>query len=195
MFSKISRYRKLPDIITVDAKGRTLASKPARLLPKVTGKFLHVIEEKDRVDHLAFKYYRQPCKWWRICDANSDFISPQALLGKEPIVTDHFPLIYDDSNSQPPWADLIKQLSLVVGVENFQIIDDLQILPDKQVTSDKEAVYVKNFQRAVVVTYNQMNVNTTTLADKIKAVGFKITEQQTIGRTGKSIIIPPDTIG
>lgn len=79
MFSRISRYRKLADVVTTDAKGRKLASKSLRLPPEVSGTFLHTVEEVDRLDHLAYKYYKQPRKWWRICDANPEFMSPQAL--------------------------------------------------------------------------------------------------------------------
>ena len=39
MFSSFSRYRKLPDVVTTDAKGRTLASKALRPLPSVSGTF------------------------------------------------------------------------------------------------------------------------------------------------------------
>ena len=90
MFSRISRYRTLPDIVTTDADGRTLVSKTLRPLPQAPGTFRHTVEEADRLDHLAYKYYQEPRKWWRISDANPEFLSPQALLGKEPIVTDRF---------------------------------------------------------------------------------------------------------
>ena len=92
MFSKISRYRTLPDVVTTDARGRTVSSKALRPLPTVSGTFLHTVEGVDRLEHLAFKYYQQPRNWWRICDANPEFMSPQGLLGKEPVVTARFPL-------------------------------------------------------------------------------------------------------
>ena len=91
MFSRISRYHTLPDIVTTDAEGRTFASKTLRPLPQVSGTFRHTVEDADRLDQLAYKYYREPRKWWRMSDANPEFLSPQALLGKEPIVTDRFP--------------------------------------------------------------------------------------------------------
>ena len=53
MFSPFSRYRKLPDVVTTDAKGRTLASKALRRLPSVSGTFQHTIEDGDRLDHVA----------------------------------------------------------------------------------------------------------------------------------------------
>ena len=82
MFSRISRYRKLPDIVTTDSHGRTLPSKTLRLLPQVAGTFRHTVEDVDRLDHLAYKYYQQPRKWWRIVDANPEFMSPQALWAR-----------------------------------------------------------------------------------------------------------------
>ena len=60
MFSRISRYRTLPDIVTTDAEGRTLVSKTLRPLPQVSGTFRHTVEDADRLDHLAYKYYQQP---------------------------------------------------------------------------------------------------------------------------------------
>ncbi len=92
MFTKISRYYKVPDVAVPDAQGRVLASKDLRLLPEVTGTFRHRVQAGDRLDHLAHKYYSQPLQWWHICDANPEFLSPLALLGEEAIVTARFPL-------------------------------------------------------------------------------------------------------
>ena len=121
MFSKISRYRKLPDVVTIDPDDRELESKSIRLLADVTGKFQHIIEEGDRLDHLSFKYYKQPRNWWRICDANPEFMSPQALLGKEPLITQRFPLNYDGPETAPPWAGFLAQLTESVGVEDVEL--------------------------------------------------------------------------
>ncbi|MBA3894065.1 MAG: hypothetical protein H0X69_10280 [Gemmatimonadales bacterium] len=125
MFSKISRYRNIPDVAVRDAKGRVLASKSLRLLPEVAGTFLHRVEEVDRLDHLAFKYYEQPRDWWRIADANPDYLSPQALLGHEPRSTLLLPLVWDGSmppwseleGATPPWSELLEALRRALGVE------------------------------------------------------------------------------
>jgi hypothetical protein len=127
MFSPFSRYRKLPDVVTTDAKGRTLASKALRLLPSVSGTFRHTVEDGDRLDHVAYKYYRQPTKWWRITDANPEFLSPQELLGKEPVVTDRFPVAFN--GPQPPWAALTRSLTERVGVETVRIVEVVQLVP------------------------------------------------------------------
>lgn len=195
MFSKISRYGKLPDIVTIDAQDRRLASKSLRLLPEVTGNFLHTVESGDRLDHLAYKYYKQPRKWWRICDANSEFLSPQELLGKVPIVTTRFSLTFADAG-EPPWADVLRQLGQRLGVEDVKLMDEIRLVAREQAIGDQTiTVNVEHHELAVTVTYNQMNVSTGNLADVIVALGFKITQHENVGRVGKKIIIPPNVIG
>lgn len=194
MFSKISRYRKQEDVVSTDAKGRELTAKDIRLLPEVTGTFIHTVEDGDRLDHLSYKYYKQPRKWWRICDANSAFMSPQALLGKEPIVTDRFPVSFN-GGGQPAWAALLKQLSLQVGVENLEIVDDIQIVPETQTVGGEQViVYVEYPQRAIIVTYNQMKVGSEDLVTVMSSLNFKVGHPENIGRIGKQIIIPPDVV-
>lgn len=195
MFSKISRYSKLPDIVTVDAQGRRLVSKSLRLLPEVSGVFLHTVEEVSRLDHLAYKYYKQPRKWWRICDANPAFSSPQALLGKEPIATTQFPLTFA-GGSQPPWAELLKQLQQKQGVEGVKVVDEIRLVTQEQTIGGQTiTVNVERHELAVIVTYNQMNVSSGNLADVIAAVGFGMKQPENVGRVGKKIIIPPGVIG
>jgi hypothetical protein len=173
MFSKISRYRKLPDEVTVDVNGRRLESKSLRLLPEVTGTFLHNIEDSNRLDQLADKYYKQPRKWWRICDANPEFMSPQALLGKGPIVTQRFPLSFSNTSSAP-WALLLASIADLVGVEDIWLAED---------------------EASVVITYNQMSIQPADLVEAIETAGFAAEQPQSIGRTGKQIVIPPDIVG
>lgn len=178
MFSPFSRYRKLPDVVTTDAKGRTLVSKALRLLPSVTGSFQHTVEDRDRLDHVAYKYYRQPTKWWRISDANPAFLSPQALLGKEPIVTDRFPVTFN--GPQPPWAALIRSLNEQVGIEKVTVV---------------EAVRAEQIERAVVVTYNQLNITASTIRSLITDKGFVVKLEERVTRVGQPIIIPRDSVG
>lgn len=195
MFSKISRYRKQPDIVTIDNKGRVLASRDLRLLPEVSGTFLHTVEEVDRLDHLAYKYYKQPRKWWRICDANPEFMSPQALLGKEPIVSERFSLTFNVSGAQPPWADLLRRFSETLGVECVKIVDDIRPVPEEQtINGQLVTVYVEHFERAVIVKYNRMNLSAENLASIITDTGFEVSQPENIGRIGKKIIIPPDVV-
>ncbi len=196
MFSKVSRYRKLSDVVTKDAQGRELESKSIRLLPEVPGKFLHMVEEVDRLDHLGYKYYKQPRNWWRICDANPEFLSSQALLGKEPLITQRFPVDYNGPELAPPWAGLLARLSESVGVENVRLekkivlVDELQEIGGEQVT-----VHVERFYYKVVITYNKMNTDIAELSELIHNADFDVSEPQIIERIGKQIIIPPPVVG
>ncbi len=196
MFSKISRYRKLPDVVTADAGNRLLESKTLRLLPEVSGIFAHTVEEGDRLDHLAYKYFKQPRRWWRICDANPEFMSPQALLGKEPILTDRFPLTWDDEAGPPPWAELRRQLSENVGVLDAQPVEEVVLVWEVRTIGDHEiTVHQERYERAVVVIYNRMLVGAEALADVVAGPGFVVGQPERIGRVGKSIIIPPNVVG
>jgi hypothetical protein len=193
MFSRISRYRRLPDEVTVDERGRSLPSKSLRLLPEVSGQFLHTIEEVDRLDHLAYRYYRQPRKWWHICDANPQFLSPQGLLGKEPIVTYRFPLDWDNAEGPPPWAALLRALSDTVGVLDVHVEESWELIPGfLQVDGDQVRIDVDYFTRAVVVEYNETSVTALELADIMAESGFDVGQPQHEGRIGKQIVIPPD---
>src|SRR5262245_9671228 len=163
MFSRISRYRALPDIVATDAEGRTLFSKTLRPLPQAPGTFRHTVEDADRLDHLAYKYYRQPTKWWRLSDANPEFLSPQALLGKDPIVTDRFPLEFE--GAQPQWARLVQNLTQYVGVEKVEVVEEIRLARTAQTVGGRRVILnVEQFERAILVTYNQLNTSDEDLA-------------------------------
>ena len=193
MFSPFSRYRKLPDVVTTDAKGRTLASKALRRLPSASGTFQHTIEDGDRLDHVSYKYYRQPTKWWRISDANPAFLSPQALLGKEPIVTGRFPVTFN--GSQPPWAVLTRSLNERVGIETVAVVEAIHLAPESRTVKNQTVtVQAERFERAVVVTYNQMNIASSTIRSLIVSLGFVVGQEERVTRVGKQIIIPQDSV-
>jgi len=197
MFSKLSRYRTLPDVVTTDARGRTVSSKSLRLLPAVSGAFLHIVEEVDRLEHLAFKYYQQPRSWWRICDANPEFMAPQALLGKEPTVIVRFPLALATAEGLPAWSELLRQLAALVGVERVQVVEEeVELVPQSRaIAGTQVTVLVPRYERAVVVIYNQINVGASDIARIITTVGFIVGQPVPIGRVGKPMVIPPDVMG
>lgn len=132
MFSRISRYRLLPDEATPDARGFTVAWKSLRLVPPTPGTFLHTVEEADRLDHLGVRYYTQPRDWWRIADANPGQLSPWALLGKEPRATVRIPVAWLGYDA--PWAALLATLREVPGVERALAGTDDALLPSAIVT-------------------------------------------------------------
>jgi hypothetical protein len=194
MFSKISRYRFLPDVVSRDARGRTQVTTDLRVPPDVSGDFRHTLADTDRLDHLAFKYYKQPTKWWRICDANPEFMSPQALLGAEPIETARYPLRF--AGPVAPWTELLRRLTAQVGIEDLQIVEDIELQAEQRVIDGQTVtVNVEHYQRAVLVTYNRMNLGTAQIAGAIEALGFTADAPQRIGRVGKPIVVPPDAIG
>lgn len=173
MFAKQSRYARLPDEVTMDARGRQLPSKSLRLLPQVTGTFEHTIDDNDRLDHLASRYYRQPRKWWRLCDANVEFLDPQALLGKTPISTQRFRITFSGPEPPLPWAVLYQHLCSLVGVEDVWLdVDALEL----------------------TVTFNQLNLQASDLAQALEHVGLTVTQPQRLERAGKRLVIPPDAM-
>jgi hypothetical protein len=166
MFSKLSRYRRVPDIAVVDSRGRVVAAKDMRPLPTVTGTFTHTVDSGDRLDQLAFTYYGQPLQYWHVCDANPDFLSPFALLGQETLVLTRFPVAV--ASGTPPWAALLAALTATVGVEQVAVADD-----------------------AVSVTYNRTNLDVTAVIDVIRSAGFSVGQPVDSGQLGQPITIPP----
>ncbi len=193
MFSKVSRYRKVPDVTAPDAQGRMLAAKDLRLLPDVSGTFRHTVDSGDRLDQLAYKYYSQPLQWWNICDANPEFLSPLALLGQDAVITTRFPVTVSGT---PPWAVLSSTLRGLLGVEDVEIVEDIQLAP-QQVTVGGQTItaLVEQFQRAVLVTYNRLNVTSATLATSIETAGFQVAPFADLEQVGQEIVIPPKPIG
>jgi hypothetical protein len=70
MFASNSRYVNLPDGVYTHAAGRQISYKLLRLTPDAPALRLHSAVQEDRLDLLAFTYYRDPEQFWRICDAN-----------------------------------------------------------------------------------------------------------------------------
>lgn len=196
MFSKISRYRKLSDDVAIDFRGRKLVWKSLRLLPEVSGTFQHTIEDVDRLDHLAFKYYTQPPNWWRICDANPEFLSPQVLLGKEPLVTCRFPISFPMGLNNPPWAGLLSLLRGIIGVEEVQLELETELVSETREIEGEERIFTtEQLRYAVVITYNRMNTGAAEFNEIMSNSGFEVSEPETVGRVGKKIIIPPAVVG
>jgi hypothetical protein len=184
MFAKTSRY----------ARGRTRLTTDLRQPPALSGNFQHTLADSDRLDHLAFKYYKQPTKWWRICDANPDFMSPQGLLGAEPVDTARWSL--DFASPIPPWTELVRRLMDQVGIDDVQVVEDIELLPEQQVVGGQTVtVNVEHYQRAVVVSYNRMNLGADQISAIIETLGFAVGTPQRIGRVGKLVLIPPDVVG
>ena len=70
MFFKGSRYERLPVLHTTDSRGREVAYKATRLIPRSDFLSGYLVTEGDRIDLIAYDRYRDAERFWRICDAN-----------------------------------------------------------------------------------------------------------------------------
>lgn len=189
MFSKLSRYRTVPDVAAPDARGRVLAGKDFRPLPEVTGDFTHTVDSGDRLDQLAATYYGQPLHYWRVCDANPDFLSPLDLLDRGPAATASFPLTAPAGG--PPWAALLAALAAARGVESVRVSETVVLVPERGTAGGEPVtLWTERFERAVLITYNPVDTGTRTLADTIAAQGFTVGPPTDRGRLGKPIVVP-----
>jgi nucleoid-associated protein YgaU len=79
MFFKGSRYEKVDDEELTDSKGREIRYKKIRFIPETKPQKAHIVGQGERLDHIAYRHYRDPERFWRICDAN-DAMWPDDLL-------------------------------------------------------------------------------------------------------------------
>lgn len=114
MFSRVSRYRKLNDELAVDAHGRSALYRAIRPFEPVEGRVRHTLEQGERLDQLAYRYYRASRDWWRICDANAAYQSPQALVGADHSVSATLDL--QREGEMPYWGTVITALRALPGM-------------------------------------------------------------------------------
>jgi hypothetical protein len=89
MFFKGSRYEKVPTTWLTNPSGRRIAYKATRFIPRTDAIEGHWVTADERLDHIAWQHYRDPERFWRICDANTalwpdDILEPGAVLGIPP---------------------------------------------------------------------------------------------------------------
>lgn len=77
MIFKGSRYEKLASRASPARDGQMVL--PLRIIPPTPASVRHVVRQQDRLDLLAYEYYRDPQKFWLIADAN-DIVDPEELL-------------------------------------------------------------------------------------------------------------------
>jgi hypothetical protein len=75
MIDKTSRYAKVGQFVAADVNGVPLTVLELREVPATTGFYLYTPKEGERLDHLGQRYFRDPKKFWKICDA-SDVLDP-----------------------------------------------------------------------------------------------------------------------
>jgi hypothetical protein len=148
------------------------------------------------LDHLAYKYYKQPRKWWRICDANPDWPFPPALLGKDSLVVEHFPLIIDSEEDEPLWSETLADLNALVGVEYARVVKEEVELVERIETVGPETVtlVVPRYRYTIIVRYNAMNLDSSQLMNRMAGLDLVVGPPERVGRIGKAIVIPPNTV-
>ena len=171
MFFKGSRYKDLPEISATDAEGQTVRSKTLRWIPDTLGTFSHTVNQTDRLDLLAYKYYGNHKKWWLICDANPDFALPTDLLDRNPVMQKIYTIEPPEGNNK--WPILIRALKELRGMREVQT--DI-------------------FKASLEVSYNQKELDREEITNVITAQGFTVKTISKKERIGQKITIPPNQI-
>jgi hypothetical protein len=70
MFFKGSRYERVADAEVQDERGRVVRYKQVRFIPETEARMGHILNQGERLDLIAHRYYQDPERFWRICDAN-----------------------------------------------------------------------------------------------------------------------------
>jgi hypothetical protein len=195
MFDKLSRYRDVPEVAVPDARNRVVAAADIRQLPEVTGTFKHTVVAGNRLDQLANLYYGQPERYWRICDANPQPLSPLALVDQDTVVTRRFPLTVADGTA-PPWRALRQTLDGTLGIEAVAVVEDVQPLAQlHDEVNPPYTAFVDQVSLAVEVTYNRVTVDAEDLLGLIASVGFTVGRALELGQLGREIVIPVAVTG
>ena len=69
MIFKGSRYEKTPVLRLTKPTGEVIAYLATRFIPPTPAGFYHTVQSHERLDLLAFQFYRNPEKFWRIACA------------------------------------------------------------------------------------------------------------------------------
>ncbi|MFQ6027316.1 MAG: hypothetical protein ACE5Q6_07475 [Dehalococcoidia bacterium] len=70
MFFKGSRYVTVGEHEIIDSRGRAIRFKKVRFIPPTEARLAHIVTQGERLDHIAHRYFRDPERFWLICDAN-----------------------------------------------------------------------------------------------------------------------------
>ncbi|HEV2962502.1 MAG TPA: hypothetical protein VG649_11795 [Candidatus Angelobacter sp.] len=79
MIFKGSRYQNISTYQITDSAGRTVSALKIRFVPPTPAGYFHTVRGDERLDLIAFKFYRNPEKFWLIADANTE-MDPEDLL-------------------------------------------------------------------------------------------------------------------
>ena len=76
---KGSRYANVATYQTVNADGQTVTALKMRSISSIPAGYFHTYTADERLDLIAYKFYRNPEKFWLIADANTE-MDPEDLL-------------------------------------------------------------------------------------------------------------------
>jgi hypothetical protein len=72
MFFKGSRYEHVSEYEIKDNKGRMIRYKGVRPIPTTKTQHIHQVRQGESLGLIAHAYFRDPERFWRICDANRE---------------------------------------------------------------------------------------------------------------------------
>jgi len=81
MFFKGSRYQNVGEGELTDIKLRVIKYKRIRFIPPTRADWSYQVRQDDRLDLIAHQFFRDPERFWRICDANRT-LWPDDLLNE-----------------------------------------------------------------------------------------------------------------
>ena len=79
MIFKGSRYADVKTYQVTGPAGQTVTALGIRLIPPTPAGFFVTVTGAQRLDHLAFNFYRNPEKFWLIADANTEMDAEDLL--------------------------------------------------------------------------------------------------------------------
>lgn len=79
MIFKGSRYQGVKVNTVALPNGQSVAAFGIRFIPLTPAGFMHTFSGHERLDLIAYQYYRNPEKFWLIADANTA-MDPEDLL-------------------------------------------------------------------------------------------------------------------
>lgn len=174
MFQEDSRYFDVPELSVRDRQGVVRRSAAPRLrAPAQSGiRALHTIRQNDRLDSLAHEYFQEPRAWWRIVDANPEFLSPREMLSEA--VFRSCALLF---NAPEAWrhSEFERRLSGESGVVKVIVFAVTARLP-------------RRFR--LQLRYNRLLFSENELVESLNRAGCEILERFRDERIGRSLRIP-----
>lgn len=79
MLFKGSRYERVPQSAITGPDGRVIRYTTTRFIPEGAASGRHRVTSDERLDHIAWRHFRDSERFWRICDANRALWPPDLL--------------------------------------------------------------------------------------------------------------------